>query len=45
MDWFDLLAGQGTLKSLLQLESISSSVLNLSFDSTDLCQQSDVSAF
>ena len=61
MDWLDLLAVQGTLKSLLasQLKSIHS-VLSLlygptltsvhdywknhSFDSMDLCQQSDVSA-
>ena len=64
MDWLDLLAVQGTLKSLLptpQFKSINSSVLsffysptltsihdywkNQSFDYTDLCQQSDVSAF
>ena len=59
MDWFDLLAVQGTLKSLLQHHS--SKVLsflygltftsihdyweNHSFDYTDLCRQSNVSAF
>ena len=64
IDWFDLLAVQGTLKSLLQLQgskTISSLVLSLlygpalisvhdywknrGFDYTDLCWQSDVSAF
>ena len=63
IDWFDLLAVQGTLMSLLQhqFESIGSSLLSLlygptltsihdywknhSFDYTDLCRQSDVSAF
>ena len=62
IDWLDLLAVQGTLKSLLQqFKSISSSALshlysptlttihdywkNYSFDYTDHCQQSDVSAF
>ena len=61
IDWFDLLAVQGTLKSLPapQFECISSSALSLlygltsihdywknhNFDSTDLCQQSDVSVF
>ena len=63
-DWFDLLAVQGTLKSLLQQHSLKSSILqhsalfmvqlftsihdywkNHSFDYTNLCQQSDVSAF
>ena len=60
--WFDLLAVQGTLKSLLQHHSLKVSILqhaaffmvqlshpyywkNHSFDSTDLCWQSDVSAF
>ena len=64
IDWFDLPAVQGTLKSLLQHHNLKASVLwhsalfvvwlshlymttekNHSFDSTDLCQQSDVSAF
>ena len=65
IDWFDLLAVQGTLKSLLQHHSLSTSILrhsaffmygptltsihdywkDHSFDSTDLCWQSDVSAF
>ena len=63
IDWFDLLAIQGTLKSFLtpQLKSIDSSVLNFlysptltsihdywknhHFDYTDVCQQSNVSAF
>ena len=63
MDWLDLLAIQGTLKSLLQhpVEKHQSSALSLlcgptftfrhdywknhSFDQTDLCQQSNVSAF
>ena len=65
MNWFDLLAIQGTLKSLLQHHSSKASILqhsaffiygpsltsiynywkNHSFDYTDLCQQSDVSAF
>jgi len=61
-DWFDLLAIQGTLKSLLQHHSSKASVLqhpaffivllshsymtarkNRSFDSTDLCRQSNIS--
>ena len=64
IDWFDLLAVQGTLKSLLQHHSSKASVLqcsaffmaqllyphidywkNYSFDHTELCWQSDVSAF
>ena len=64
IDWFDLLAVQGTLKSLLQHHSLKPSILqcsaflygptltsihdyweNYSFDYTDLCWQSDVSAF
>ncbi|XDA87350.1 hypothetical protein R6Z07F_017047 [Ovis aries] len=64
IDWFDLLAVPGTLKSLLQHHSSKASVLqcsvffmvqlshpymttgkNHSFDSTDLCWQSNVSAF
>jgi len=64
MDWFDLLAVQGTLKSLLQHHSSKASVLQCSaffmvqlshpymttgkihsFDYTDLCWQSDISAF
>ena len=64
IDWFDLLAVQGTLKSLLQHHSSKVSVLQRSaffmvqvshpymttkkyhsFDCTDLCRQSDVSAF
>ena len=65
IDWFDLLAVQGTLKSLLQHHSLATSILrhsaffmygptltsihdywkDHSFDSTDLCWQSDVSAF
>ena len=61
LTWFDLLAVQGTLKSLLQFKSINSSLLSLlygptltsvhdywknhSFDYTDFCRQSDVSAF
>ena len=63
MDWLDLLAGQGTLKSLLQHHSSKASVLwcsaffivqlsnpymttgEISFDYTDLCWQSNVSAF
>ena len=63
MDWLDLLAEQGTLKSLLQHHSSEASMLqcsaffmvqltsihdywkNHSFDYTDLCQQSNVSAF
>ena len=64
-DWFDLLAVQGTLKSLLQHHSSKASILqcsafffycptitsihdywkNHSFDYTDLCRQSNVSAF
>ena len=61
IDWFDPLAVQGTLKSLLQYNSSKASVLQhsvlygptLTFiypcwknhSHTDLCQQSDVSAF
>ena len=66
IDWFDLLAIHGTLKSLLQHHTLKASVLwhsdffmvqltsfhdyfhdfqNDSFDYTDLCWQSDVSAF
>ena len=64
IDWFDLLAIQGTLKSLLQHHSSKASILQFSaffmvptptsihdhwkkhgFDSMDLCQQSNVSAF
>ena len=63
MDWLDLLAVQGTLKSLLQNHSQSINFLVLSFlhsptltfiydhwknhnlDQTDLCWQSNVSAF
>ena len=63
MDWLDLLAVQGTLKSLLQHHSSKASILqcsafflvqhlhplmtrkNHSFDETDLCWQSNVSAF
>ena len=63
MDWLDLLAVQGTLKSLLQHHSLKASVLrrsafftvqlshphdhwkNHSLDKTDLCWQSNVSAF
>ena len=63
IDWLDLLAVQGTLKSLLQHHSLKASILwcsafftvqllhvhdywkNHSFDYTDLCQQSNVSAF
>ena len=63
MDWLDLLAVQGTLKSLLQCYSSKASILwcsaffivqlstihdywkNHSFDYTDLCWQSNVSAF
>ena len=63
MDWLDLLAVQGTLKSLLRHHSLKASVLqcsdfmvqlshlvhdywkNHSFDYTDLCWQSDISAF
>ena len=54
-DWFDLLAVQGTLKSLLQYHTLKVSVRwhsvffmvwkNHSFDYMDLCYQSDVSAF
>ena len=63
-DWFDLLAVQGTLKSLLQHHSSKASILwhsaffmvqlshpyiitgkNHSFNYTDLCWQSNVSAF
>ena len=64
MDWFDLLAVQGTLKSLFQHHSLKASILHCSgffccpalmslhdywknyrFDCTDLCWQSNVSAF
>ena len=63
MDWLDLLAVQGTLKSLLQYHSSKASILqhsaffsptltsihdpwkNHSLDQTDLCWQSNVSAF
>ena len=64
MDWLDLLAVQGTLKSLLQHQSSKASILQCSaffmvqlshpymttgkihsFDYTDLCWQSNVSAF
>ena len=63
IDWFDLLAVQGTLKSLLQHHSSKASILQCSAFfmallshpymttgktialTTDLCQQSDVSAF
>ena len=63
MDWLDLLAVQGTLKSLLQHHSSKASILwhspslqtnshintgywkNYSFDQTDLCLKSNVSAF
>ena len=64
IDWFDLLAVQGALKSLLQHHNLKASILwlsaffmfqlshlnmttekNHSFDYTDLCQQSDISAF
>ena len=64
MDWLDLLAVQGTLKSLLQHHSSKASILrcsaffivqlshphmttvkNHSLDETDLCWQSNVSAF
>ena len=63
MDWLDLLAVQGTLKSLLQHHSSKASILqclafltvqltsihdhwkNHSPDQTDLCWQSNVSAF
>ena len=34
MDWFDLLAVQGTLKSLLQFKSIKSSALNVLYSPT-----------
>ena len=62
-DWFDLLAVQGTLKSLFQHHSVKASILwclafsgptltsihnywkNHSFDHTDFCRQSNVSAF
>ena len=38
IDWFDLLAAQGTLKSLFQLKSMNSSVPSFSYNSiiTDL---------
>ena len=52
IDWFDLLAIQGTVKSLLQHQSSKASILwssaffigpsLKSFDYMDLCQQSDV---
>ena len=64
MDWFDLLAVQGTLKRLLQRYNSRASILwhsaffmvqlshlymttrkNHSIDYTDLCQQSEISAF
>ena len=64
IDWLDLLAVQGTLKSLLQHHSSKASIphcsvffmvqllhpymatgKNHSFDYTDLCRQSGVSAF
>ena len=61
MNWLDLLAVQGALKSLLQHHSSKASILSLlygptltsihdywknnSFDYTDLCWQSDISAF
>ena len=65
IDWLDLLAVQGTLKSLLQYHRSKASILQCSaffivqlshpytwqlekqsrFDQTDLCQQSNVSAF
>ena len=54
IDWFDLLAVQRALKSLLQAQPLfivqpSTSVHDYwrkhSFDYTDLCRQSDVSAF
>ena len=61
MDWLDLLAVQGTLKSFLQYHSSKPSIFqcsalfmvqlshdcwkNHSLDYTDLCQQSNVSAF
>ena len=64
MDWLDLLAVQGTLKSLLQHHSSKTSIIrhsafivqlshpsicdywkNHSIDYTDLCWQSEVSAF
>ena len=63
IDWFDPLAIQGTLKSLLWHHNSKASILwhpaffmvqlshlyrllkNHSFDSTDLCRQSDTSAF
>ena len=48
MDWLDLLAVQGTLKSLLHhptLTSIHDHWKNHSLDQMDLCWQSNVSAF
>ena len=64
IDWFDLLAVQGILKSLLQYHNLKASVIwcsaffmvqishpsmttgnNHSFDYTNLCRQSNVSAF
>ena len=55
-DWLDLLAVQGTLKSLLQHHNLKASVLQNSaffmvqlphpnFDYTKLCRQSNVSTF
>ena len=57
IDWFDLLAVQGTLKELESISSLAVSLhgpaltsvhdnwKNYSFDCVDLCWQSDVSAF
>ena len=55
MDWLDLLAVQGTLKSLLQYHSSKASILRHSaflivqlsdpYNYMDLCWQSNVSAF
>ena len=55
MNWLDLLAVQGTLKSLLQHHSSKAAILqcsaihdywkNHSLDQTDICWQSNVSAF
>ena len=49
MDWLDLLAVQGTLKSLFQHHSLKASILLIenikTFDYKDLCWQSNVSAF
>ena len=48
IDWFDLLAVQGTLKSLFQHHSLKASILLIenikTFDYKDLCWQSNVSA-